>query len=91
MAKDAELDRLKAAQDLAFQRKQDAYQAQQRAWEKRSSARDTMNRAYEAKQRAYQEQDRTWQYYQNVRNSHGPRIDSLNAQQESAFQNMKRS
>ena len=52
MAKDAELDRLKAAQDLAFQRKQDAYQAQQRAWEKRSSARDTMNRAYEAKQRA---------------------------------------
>ena len=91
MAKDAELDRLKAAQDLAFQRKQDAYQAQQRAWEKRSSARDTMNRAYDAKQRAYQEQDRTWQYYQNVRNSHGPRIDSLNAQQESAFQNMKRS
>lgn len=91
MAKDAELDRLKTAQDLAFQRKQDAYQAQQRAWEKRSSARDTMNRAHEAKQRAYQEQDRTWQYYQNVRNSNGPRIDSLNAQQESAFQNMKRS
>ena len=91
MAKDAELDRLKAAQDRAFQRKQDAYQAQQRAWEKRSSARDTMNRAHEAKQRAYQEQDRTWQYYQNVRNSNGSRIDSLNAQQESAFQNMKRS
>ena len=91
MAKDAELDRLKTAQDLAFQCKQDAYQAQQCAWEKRSSARDTMNRAYEAKHRAYQEQDRTWQYYQNVRNSHGPRIDSLNAQQESAFQNMKRS
>ncbi len=91
MAKDAELDRLKAAQDVAFQRKQHAYQAQQLVWEKRSSARDAMNRAYEAKQRAYQEQDRTWQYYQNVRNSHGPRIDSLNAQQESAFQNMKRS
>lgn len=91
MAKDAELDRLKAAQDRAFQRKQDAYQAQQRAWEKRSSARDTMNRAHEAKQRAYTEQDRTWQYYQNVRNSNGSRIDSLNAQQESAFQNMKRS
>ena len=91
MAKDAELDRLKAAQDVAFQRKQHAYQAQQLVWEKRSSARDAMNRAYEAKQRAYQEQDRTWQYYQNVRNSHGPRIDSLNARQESAFQNMKRS
>lgn len=91
MAKDAELDRLKAAQDLAFQRKQTAYQVQQRAWEKRSSARNALNRANEAKQSAYQEQDRTWQYYQNVRNSNGPRIDSLNAQQESAFQNMKRS
>ena len=91
MAKDAELDRLKTAQDLAFQRKQDAYQAQQRAWEKRSSARDAMNRAHEAKQRAYAEQDRTWQYYQSVRSANGPRIDSLNAQQDSAFQNMKRS
>lgn len=91
MAKDAELDRLKATQDLAYQRKQDAYQAQQRAWEKRSSARDAMNRAFEAKQRAYAEQDRTWQYYQSVRSANGPRIDSLNAQQESAFQNMKRS
>lgn len=48
MARDAELDRLKAAQDLAFQRKQDAYQAMQRAWNRRSSARDTLNRAREA-------------------------------------------
>ncbi len=89
MAKDAELDRLKAAQDRAFQRKQDAYQAQQRAWEKRSSARDAMNRAYEAKQRAYADQDRSWQQYQSVRSANGPRIDSLNAQQERAFQSMK--
>ena len=89
MARDAELDRLKAAQDLAFQRKQDAYQEQQRAWERRSSTRDDMNRAHEAKQRAYTEQDRTWQYYQSVRSSNGPRIDSLNDQQERAFQNMK--
>ncbi len=91
MAKDAELDRLKAAQDLAFQRKQDSYQVQQRAWEKRSSARDAMNQAHEAKQRAYQEQDRTWQYLQSVRSSNGPRIDSLNSQQERAFESMKRS
>ena len=91
MAKDAELDRLKAAQDAAFQRKQNAYQAQQSAWDDRSCARDAMNRAYEAKQRAYTEQDRTWQYYQSVRSSNGPRIDSLNSQQESAYQNMRRS
>lgn len=57
MAKDAELDRLKAAQDRAFQRKQNAYRAQQHAWEARSAARDVMNRAYEAKQRAYADQD----------------------------------
>ncbi len=91
MAKDAELDRLKAAQDSAFQRKQDAHQKQQGAWERRSSARDAMNRAHEAKQTAYSEQDRTWQYYQRVRGSNGPRIDDLNAQQDAAFQNMKRS
>ncbi len=89
MARDAELDRLKTAQDLAFQRKQDAYQAQQRAWDKRSVARDVMNRAHEAKQRAYTEQERTWQYYQSVRSANGPRIDSLNAQQERAYQNMR--
>ncbi len=89
MAKDAELDRLKAAQNLAFQRKQAAYDVQQRAWEKRSNARDAMNRAYDAKQRAYAEQDRAWQCYQSVRNTNGPRIDSLNTQQEQAYQNMK--
>ena len=37
MAKDAELDRLKTAQDLAYQRKQDAYQAQQRAYQEQDS------------------------------------------------------
>lgn len=89
MARDAELDRLKAAQGAAFQRKQNAYQAQQTAWEKLSSARDEMNRAYEAKQRAYYTQDQAWQYYQSVKSHNGPRIDWLNSQQESAFQNMK--
>jgi hypothetical protein len=90
MAKDAELDRLKATQDLAYQRKQDAYQAQQRAWEKRSSARDAMNRAFEAKQRAYAAQDSTWQDLQRMRDSYGPTIERLNSLQETAFQNMKR-
>lgn len=89
MAKDVELDRLKAAQDRAFQRKQDAYQVMQQAWDKRSSARDALNRAHEVKQGAYVEQDRMWQRYQLVRSTNGPRIDSLNIQQERAFQNMK--
>lgn len=89
MAKDAELDRLKMAQDLAFQRKQGAYQAQQRAWERRSSARDAMNLAHEAKQRAYADQDSSWQALQRLRDSYGPRIEQLNRLQEVAFQNMK--
>lgn len=90
MAKDAEFDRLKATQDLAYQRKQDAYQAQQRAWERRSTARDAMNRTFEAKQRAYAAQDSTWQDLQRMRDSYGPRIERLNSLQEAAFQNMGR-
>jgi hypothetical protein len=39
MAKDVELDRLKAAQDSAFQRKQKAYKERQRTWEYSQSFR----------------------------------------------------
>jgi len=88
MAKDAELDRLKAAQDLAFQRKQDAFSAQQSTWEKVSAAREVMNRAYEAKQRAYEAQDSTWQSLQRLRDSYGPHIEDLNRRQETAYRNM---
>lgn len=91
MPRDGELDRLKAVQDRAFQRQQDAYQTQQQAWENRVAARDVMNRAYDAKQVAYEAQDHSWQRYQAVRNANGPRIDALNAQQETAYQNMRRS
>lgn len=90
MAKDAELDRLKSTQDDAFARKQRAYDAQDAAWKRRTSAGDAMNRAYEEKQRAYAEQDASWQYLQRIRDNNGPRIDRLNTQQETAFQNMKR-
>ena len=48
MARDAELDRLKTAQDHAFQRKQDAYSVQQSAWGKRLKAGDVMNAALKA-------------------------------------------
>lgn len=89
MAKDAELDRLKMAQEQAFQRKQRAYDSMQRAWDVRVRARDDMNHAYESKQSAYEAQDRSWQHYQQIRNTNGPRIDSLNAQQERAYINMR--
>ena len=90
MARDAELDRLKTAQDLAFQRKQSAYQAQDAAWQRRSQAREVLNHAHEEKQRTYAAQNTSWQDFERVRSHNGPRIDSLNSQQETAFQNMKR-
>jgi hypothetical protein len=90
MANDGELNRLKAAQDTAFQRKQDAYQAQESAWQHRKTAGDALNRAHENKQSAYEVQDSTWQEYQRIRSRNDPEIDRLKAVQETAFQNMKR-
>lgn len=89
MAKDAELDRLKVAQDNMYSRKQDAYNAQDKAWQARSRARDALNSAHEQKQKAYAVQDASWRAFQNVKSSLGPQIDQLNSQQERAFQNMK--
>lgn len=89
--RDAELERLGSAQETAFRRKQDAYEAMQHAWNRRSDARDVLNSAYEAKQNAYENLDREWQRLQSIRDSNGPRIESLKAQQENAYQSMKRS
>lgn len=84
-----ELDRLRAEHDVAFQRKQYAYQLMQAAWDRRLTARKALNSAHHAKQHAYAEQDRIWKDYQRTRSSNGPLIDHLNARQESAFQSMK--
>jgi hypothetical protein len=86
---DSELDRLKLEQDRAFQRKQDAWQAQDQAWNRRQAARETMDRAYAEMQSEYETQNDAWQALQRVRDYNGPRIDSLNSQQETAFENMK--
>ena len=51
MARDAELDRLKVAQDVAFQRKQNAYQAQQAACVKAFKTRLEQVRASSKKRR----------------------------------------
>lgn len=91
MAKDAELDRLKAAQDLAFSRKQAAYEAQDAAWKRRKAAGDIMHAAFEEKDRAYHAQQSAWEDLQRLRDSKGPRIGQLNSLQESAFQNMSAS
>lgn len=90
MASDAELDRLKAAQDLAFQQKQSAWQAQDQAWSNRQTAQSALDRAYAAKQDAYREQQGAWEELQRIRDHNGPRIDTLNSLQETAYQNMRR-
>jgi hypothetical protein len=89
VTRDVELDRLKMEQDYAFQGKQQAWDAQDQAWNRRSAARDVMDRACREKQWAYDEQQRAWEELQRVRDRNGSRIDYLNGQQESAFQNMK--
>ena len=48
-----------------------------------------MNRAYEAMQAAYADQQAAWEAYVSIKRANSPRIDSLNAQQERAYQNMK--
>lgn len=85
---DDELYRLRSARDAAKQRQQTAWQAQQSAYERRSSANAIMNQAYEAQQTAYTNQQAAWDAYMSVKQANGPRIDSLNSQQERAYHNM---
>ena len=85
---DAELYRLRSARDAAKQRQQTAWQTQQSAYERRSSANAIMNQAYEAQQTAYANQQAAWDTYMSVKQANGPRIDSLNSQQERAYHNM---
>lgn len=90
MPRDPELDRLKTVQDLTFERKQSAWQAQQQAWERRKATRERMNAAFVRKQRAFDAQKASGEAYHRTKSSNGPRIDSLNTQQERAFQDMRR-
>lgn len=88
MAKDAELEGLKLAQDAAFRNKQSAYETQQSAWERRRAAAEAMNAAYAEQDRAYNAQQSSWESLQRLRDSYGPRIEQLNRLQELAYQNM---
>ncbi len=85
---DNELDRLKADQDDAFQRKQAAWEVQNQAWQVRLSAKEALDGAYARKQAAYEIQQAAWTDLQHLRDSNGPRIASLNDQQNQAFANM---
>lgn len=90
MPKDTELDRLKAAQDLAYNRKTNANAALQMAWDRKKAAKEDHDRAYETKDRAYQVQQAAWDDYQSLQNALGPRVSSLKSLNETAHQNMMR-
>lgn len=89
MPRDAELDRLKAEQDRAYQRKQATWQEQDRLWQRRQAAREALDRAYHAKQRAYDDQQNAWEDLQRLRDRNGPCIEYLNQQQQTAYENMR--
>lgn len=90
MAKDAELDRLGSTQNRAFENKQSAHRTLEAAWNQRRAVSDRMNAAYAEQDRAYNAQQSSWQDLQRLRDSYGPQIEQLNADQERAYQDMGR-
>ena len=91
MSRNYELDLLKSQEQVAFQRKQAAFQRYQQqkdythslyldlqaAWQARSEARDEMNREYELKQEQKERNDAVWSEYSRIRDNNNARIESL--------------
>lgn len=91
MSRSYELDRLKAEQDAAFQRKQEAYQnykcakestdiahdVMQRAWDERVRAREKMNEAFEQRKESFEHHDSVWGEYARIRDYNNSQIESL--------------
>jgi hypothetical protein len=102
VARDAELDRLKAEQDRTYQRQQEAFQTmkrkqeeqhalyeqQQAAWNRRKAVGDELNREYERLQASRKLNDEVWGEYQRVRDYNNSRISALKPQADSAYRNM---
>lgn len=61
MARDAELDRLKEAHEVAFQRKQSAYYAQRDGRNALALARYELSQARKTRREAHGQHNRTWQ------------------------------
>ena len=103
MPRDPELDRLKAAEQSAFQRKQAAFQRyadardraneahdeMERAWQERCSAREEMNREFERKQQAWERYHSVWDEYGSIRESNSSRIDQLRSEADYEHQAMQ--
>ncbi|MBP3899503.1 DUF1771 domain-containing protein [Candidatus Saccharibacteria bacterium] len=104
MPRNQELDRIKSEEQVAFQRKQSAWNAyseakeyassahdaMQSAWEERSRARDELNHEYEVMQSASENYHRVWDEYSRIRDYNNSRIDSLRNEADYEHQEMKR-
>lgn len=64
---DPELDRIKLAKAEAADKRNDAWERQEVAWNRRSSARDALSRAWSQKQAAKQRMNDCWEIYQSER------------------------
>ncbi len=103
MARNFELDSLKAKEQEAFHRKQSAFQryveaknrantahdAMQSAWEERCSTREEMNREYERMQYSSNNYREVWDEYGRIRDANNARIESLRYEADSEHQMMK--
>ncbi|MEY8493395.1 DUF1771 domain-containing protein [Lachnospiraceae bacterium 29-91] len=91
MSRNYELDRLKVEQDIAFQRKQEAFHdynlareranaahdVMQNAWEERVRTREKMNQEFENRKSAFEHHDSVWENYKHIRDYNNSRIESL--------------
>jgi hypothetical protein len=93
---------LKAEQDRAFARQQDAfrevkrlgeeqhrlYEASQSAWQRRASTKDEMNREFERMQSERDRNNSVWDAYKRVRDDNNSRIESLKHQADDVYRSM---
>lgn len=98
----SELDRLKAEEETAFCRKQEAYKRyqeaknrtdaayreQQESWNQVTIARNEMNQAYNERQYTRRDNDSVWSEYKRIRNNNNSQISYLKAQADSLYNNM---
>lgn len=103
MSRNYELDRLKAEEESAFRRKQEAYQnyadardradaaydAMQDAWEKRACAQEKMNQEFEKRKSAYEYHDSVWEDYGRIRDNNNSQIESLKLEADSEHHAMQ--
>ena len=103
MSRRVELESLKAKEQEAFRRKQDAYKeyskaksqaneaykAMQSAWERRCETREIMNHEYDILQAERECYHSVWNEYNRIREANGSLIESLRKEADREHEEMK--